>query len=290
MRLLVILFGILLATSVTTEARTHTDKTSHHEKRTSSKKAKTSNAKKSKAKKTDRHAEARRSRRRHSSTHRERRSVAVAHDAREQRHHHHSRAQSFGLPWNGYLEHPTKLKLGRGAKIRRPWRAFGTRTTVDWTRRVIKETLAVHRPAHPLAIGDISAEHGGRVSNHHSHQSGRDIDLGLFYKKKPRGYPNVFINGTEKNLDARAMWTMLRKFAYTAKKDGGVEVIFLDYDVQGIIYRWARKHGVSKKRLEKVFQYPRGRSASAIVHHYRNHANHIHVRFKCAKADTKCGG
>jgi len=285
MRLLAILLGILLATSVTTEARTNTDKSSHRDKRT---KKSSSNA--------ERRAEARRSSRRHSSDRidkrrasraKPRKSVAVARDARE---HKRSRAQSFGLPWNGYLEHPNKLKLGRGATIRRPWRAYGTRTTVDWTRRVIKETLAVHRPAHALAIGDISAEHGGRVSDHHSHQSGRDIDLGLFYKKKPPGYPNAFINGTEKNLDARAMWTMLRKFAYTAKKDGGVEVIFLDYDVQGIIYRWAKKHGVSEKRLEKVFQYPRGPAAGAIVRHYRNHANHIHVRFKCAKADTKCGG
>jgi murein endopeptidase len=133
------------------------------------------------------------------------------------------------------------------------------------------------------------AEHGGYVTDHNSHQSGRDVDLGLFYKKKPPGYPNSFIDGTERNLDAAATWTLISKLASTAGKDGGVWVIFLDHEVQRILYRWAKDHGVSEKRLEKVLQYPHGRGASAgIVRHYRNHAHHIHARFKCTKAETSC--
>jgi murein endopeptidase len=197
--------------------------------------------------------------------------------------------QSFGAPWAGRLANPTRLTVGERAVIRRPYRAYGTRTTVDFTKRAIQETLELHPKAHVLAVGDISAEHGGPISDHQSHQSGRDIDLGLFYKKKPANYPTIFIDGTEDNLDCAATWTLVSKLAATADKDGGVWAIFLDHEVQGILYRWAKNHGVSEKRLQRVFQYPHGRGANAgIVRHYRNHAHHIHVRFKCTKSESDC--
>jgi murein endopeptidase len=197
--------------------------------------------------------------------------------------------QSVGLPWAGRLENATRLRLGEGAYIRRPWRAFGTKTAVEFTRRAINETIEIYPRVHVLAVGDMSAEHGGQVSDHHSHQSGRDIDLGLWYKRKPPGYPNAFIPGTEQNLDTPAMWTLISKLAATANKDGGVQVIFLDHEVQGVIYRWAKKHGVSDAKLDRIFQYPHGHGANAgIVRHYRNHAHHIHVRFKCNASESSC--
>ena len=198
-------------------------------------------------------------------------------------------AQSVGVPWSGRLLNATRLRVGDGAHIRRPYRAWGTRTTVDFTQRAIEETIELFPKAHVLAIGDISAQGGGQISDHQSHQSGRDVDLGLYYKRKPNGYPTGFVNATEDNLDCAAMWTLLSKFVSTANKDGGVQVIFLDHDVQGIIYRWARDHGVSDRKLSRIFQYAHGRGAGAgLIRHVRNHANHIHVRFRCANADGNC--
>ena len=200
-----------------------------------------------------------------------------------------STPQSFGMPWNGHLRNPVQLRLGDGAYIRWPYRSFGTRTTVELTKRAIVETLELHPKAHVLAIGDLSAQFGGPVSDHASHQSGRDVDLGLFYKRKPAGYPNAFLDGTEANLDTPAMWTLINKLTNTATKNGGVWAIFLDYDVQGVIYRWAKRHGVSEAKLDRVFQYPHGRWAGqGLVRHYRNHAHHLHVRFKCTTAETSC--
>jgi Penicillin-insensitive murein endopeptidase len=197
--------------------------------------------------------------------------------------------QSFGLAWNGTLKNGVQLHMGHRVYIRRPQRAWGTHSTVEFTKRAIEETLEQHPKAHELLIGDISQHGGGRVTDHHSHQSGRDIDLGLFYKQKPAGYPNVFLPGTDANLDSATMWTLINKLSSTSNKDGGVWAIFLDYDVQGVIYRWAKTHGVSETKLNKVFQYPHGRGANAgIVRHYRNHAHHLHVRFKCTKAETSC--
>jgi hypothetical protein len=66
-------------------------------------------------------------------------------------------------------------------------------------------------------------------------------------------------------------------------------MIFLDFDVQGILYAWALDHGVSEHRLARIFQYPHGRGSSAgIVRHVPGHDNHMHVRFSCPSDDTAC--
>jgi len=199
------------------------------------------------------------------------------------------RSQSVGLPWAGHLENGVQLKMGDSVFIRRPYRAWGTRTTIDYVKRAITETVELYPRLHVLSIGDISAENGGQVSDHHSHQSGRDIDIGLYYNKQPAGYPSSFINANESNLNAKAMWALISKLAATSEKDGGVKVIFLDFEVQGIIYRWAQNHGVSDRKLERIFQYANGAGSNeGLVRHYRNHQHHIHVRFNCARADRNC--
>ena len=68
--------------------------------------------------------------------------------------------QSIGAPWAGSLRNASRLRLGDGAHIRRPHRAYGTRTTIQYTRDAINDTLEMFKDTHDLAIGDISAEHG----------------------------------------------------------------------------------------------------------------------------------
>ena len=197
--------------------------------------------------------------------------------------------QSIGAPWQGRLQHPAQLPPGEGYVIRHPSRSFGTQTTVDLVERAIGETLEAFPDEHVLAIGDISAEPGGTISQHRSHQSGRDIDVGLFYNEQPAGYPESFIHADEDNLDCAATFKLLESFLATANEDGGVQMIFLDFDVQGILYAWALDHGVSESRLARIFQYPHGRGSSAgIVRHVPNHDNHMHVRFQCPADDTAC--
>jgi hypothetical protein len=173
--------------------------------------------------------------------------------------------------------------------IRRPWRRYGTRTTVDYVLKVITDVRDQFPDAHVLAIGDISAEHGGQITEHHSHQSGRDVDIGLIYKHKPAGYPASFIPATEDNLDCEATYALLAGFAATHGEPGGAQVIFLDYDLQRLLYDWAKEHDVDPDVLDRTFQYPHGRGSSAgLVHHEPNHDNHMHVRFKCPRGDSAC--
>jgi hypothetical protein len=197
--------------------------------------------------------------------------------------------QSIGEPWAGRLQHPTQLEPGDGYVIRRPYRAFGTETTVSLIQRAIGETLEAFPDEHVLAIGDISAETGGLITQHRSHQSGRDVDIGLFYLEQPAGYPESFVTATEDNLDCPATFKLLESFLATTDDDGGVLMVFLDFEVQGILYRWALDNGISERRLARIFQYPHGRGSSeGLVRHVPNHDNHMHVRFKCPAEDSAC--
>jgi hypothetical protein len=199
------------------------------------------------------------------------------------------RGQSIGSPWSGQLQGATRLSIVGGAYLRRPHRAFGTKTTVDHIRRAVRATRAAFPRTHTLAIGDLSAPNGGWISEHSSHRSGRDVDLGLFYKRKPAGYPQSFVRATDANLDRAATWALLANLLTTHGKDGGVQIVFLDYGLQGLLYRWAQARGVKPRVLDQIFQYPRGRGTGfGIVHHEPNHDNHLHVRFRCAKADADC--
>jgi murein endopeptidase len=200
-----------------------------------------------------------------------------------------NRGQSIGAPWSGKLERSTKFKAPGRVHVRRPARMYASRTTIDLTRRAIIETLEQFPKVHTLAMGDFSAQSGGRISEHNSHQSGRDVDIGLFYKKRPAGYPAAFVEADAETIHSAAMWALISNLASTSTDDGGVKMMFLDFDLQGVIYDWALENGVSEKRLNRIFQYPHGRGASAgLVRHEPNHGNHLHVRFQCAAADVAC--
>ncbi|MDQ3365563.1 MAG: penicillin-insensitive murein endopeptidase [Myxococcota bacterium] len=199
------------------------------------------------------------------------------------------RGQSVGVPWSGKLRDASKLREDKRYHLRRPHRTFATRTTVEHTRRALVDTLAQFPKLHALAVGDLSSPRGGWISEHNSHQSGRDVDLGLFYKQRPAGYPARFVNATANTLHVAATWALISNLASTQEHDGGVHIMFLDFDLQGVIYRWAQENGVSTRRLDRLFQYPHGRGASAgLIRHEPNHADHLHVRFRCAAADRDC--
>lgn len=195
---------------------------------------------------------------------------------------------SISKPWHGRLRGGARLPQGKGYLIRRPLRSWGTPETVAAVRAVLKEVRAEHRELHTLAIGDISQKGGGRITEHRSHQSGRDIDVGFFYTKVPAGYPSSFVVASEDNLDRAATWDLLAGFARRADDPGGVEMIFLDYGVQGLLYEWAKARGVDERYLDRLFQYPDGPGTSGLVRHQAHHADHMHVRFRCPPADLAC--
>ncbi|HGG56177.1 MAG TPA: hypothetical protein ENK31_00080, partial [Nannocystis exedens] len=158
-----------------------------------------------------------------------------------------------------------------------------------YLRQAITSVRARYPKIHRLAIGDLSHAEGGALPGHRSHQSGRDVDVGLYYKRRPANYPKEFAPGTAKNLDLAATWTLIDALLDTRKLVGGVEHIFLDYTLQGLLYRYAKKHGVKRKLLSEVFQYPHGRGhGGTLIQHVPAHNDHLHIRYKCPKGDRGC--
>jgi hypothetical protein len=126
-------------------------------------------------------------------------------------------------------------------------------------------------------IGDMS-EHGGKLANHLSHQTGVDVDIGFYFHAIPEGYPDRFA-AANADLDLEATWALLTAFARTSHLDDGVQMIFLDYDVQARMHTWARKRGTPDDQLASLLQYPRGKdSLSGLVRHWPNHADHARAR------------
>jgi murein endopeptidase len=188
-----------------------------------------------------------------------------------------ARDESLGVPWAGALAHPAKLDAGDGYVVRRPSRAFGAKHVIDQLRAAIGEVHALYPDVHTLAIGDLSAEHGGKISDHHSHQSGLDVDVGFYFTTGPA---TTFVEAGS-TLDLEATWALLAAFSRTAALDDGVQMIFLDYDLQRRLYAYAKRRGTPERELDFMFQYPHGRDElSGLVRHWPGHANHMHVRWK----------
>ena len=131
-----------------------------------------------------------------------------------------------------------------------------------------------------VAIGDLSAPHGGKLASHKSHQTGVDVDIGFYFKQVPAGYPEHFAPAGA-TLDVQATWALVTAFARTTHLEDGVAIMFLDYALQKRLYAWAHERGTPEADLEHLFQYPRGKQAqTGLIRHWPNHADHVHVRFK----------
>lgn len=199
------------------------------------------------------------------------------------------KGQSVGKPSRGRLEKGSQLPSDRAYYIRRRARAWGADHVIAYVQSAIAAVRKAYPKIHRLAIGDLSREGGGAVSGHRSHQSGRDVDIGLYYRVRPGVYPQEFAPGSARNLHVAATWALVEAFLATEKLAGGVEHIFLDYELQGLLYKYAKERGVARTRLAELFQYPRGKSTGGtLIQHVPAHHDHLHVRFRCPPGDAKC--
>ena len=197
--------------------------------------------------------------------------------------------QSWGRPDAGRLVGPVRFPEALGYHLRRTEHAFATASTVRMLGDALQRVRASNPGIHALAVGDLSGPGGGPLPGHRSHQSGRDVDLGFFYRHPPPAYPRHFVRPRAGNLDPKAMWDLLLALARSSGQPGGVQYVMLDYDLQEVLHRWAVRNGVDRTTLETVLQYPRGqRRQVGLVRHFPGHQNHLHVRFGCAPSDFVC--
>ncbi|MCA9652518.1 MAG: penicillin-insensitive murein endopeptidase [Myxococcales bacterium] len=197
--------------------------------------------------------------------------------------------QSVGSPRDGALLSPTQLSNGRDYVIRNESTVWGTRNTVEHLAKAIETMRSQHPAVHRVVVGDISTRRGGPLPGHTSHQSGRDVDVGLVMRGRAEDAPAEFVEATRDNLDRRATYDLIEALAATRDDPTGVELIVLDYNLQRLLRRAAAARGVPEETLEALFQFPHGpESRHGLVRHMPAHRDHIHVRFRCPEDDRYC--
>jgi LysM repeat protein len=194
-----------------------------------------------------------------------------------------SLSESMGSPASGQLLHARKLPPGLGYVVRMPERAYAT----DETVRSIVEAFRRFRQRDPKApqlfIHDLSLRRGGPMTEHRSHQSGRDADI-AYPQKHCEGVCD-FRRLSPADLDAARAFALLR---YWLEHDM-LESVFIDYRLQPVLYQSARAQGASAEQLHRWFQYPNGPGSPAgVIRHFPKHDDHMHVRFACDASDAEC--
>lgn len=194
------------------------------------------------------------------------------------------RSESVGRANEGRLVNAEQLPAHRGFRMRDSDRAWGTNETISFMLEAFDHVRRVHPDAARVRVHDLSYRRGGPMRGHHSHQSGRDADIGL-YQNRCRGGTCAFRDVRARDLDVERQWTLLRYWL----RHNQVDYIFLDYDLQQPLYEYAESQGATRAQLNEWFQYPHGsRSARGVIRHEPNHADHIHVRFGCSGDDDRC--
>jgi penicillin-insensitive murein endopeptidase len=180
-------------------------------------------------------------------------------------------SMSVGAPGSALLINPVALEQNPFWEIAARAVVHGTQETIDAIGTALTKVHEVFPDAPPIVVGDISDEDGGRLKRHKSHQGGRDVDLGFFFKS---GAAQQFVAGTAANLDLAKNWVLVRSLVTCTD----VETILLDTRIQRVLYKYALGIGEDKAWLDTVFHFARG-AKSAIVKHVAGHRNHYHVRF-----------
>jgi penicillin-insensitive murein endopeptidase len=206
------------------------------------------------------------------------------------------KSRSLGFPWRGSLQRGVKLEPSKTLRYVTEYAPtnhfYGTWELVQLLQRAAHR-VAVRLPGARLSVGELSAQHGGNLPGHASHESGRDVDIG-FYMRDAAGRPYeafAFANfdargrGLPPNeglsFDVARNWELVGKLV--ADGDARVQYIFVAPGIRNLLLSHARSVGSPKvvvDRASRVMVRPNEKHP---------HGNHFHVRIYCSPFDRpKC--
>lgn len=205
------------------------------------------------------------------------------------------KAESIGSPNEGHLRGGAHLDVGK------PWfRVVPAYESGDvrWGLPILVNMIDraarnVHKrfPGAVLDVGDISQKGGGDLLRHHSHESGRDADLG-FYALDAKGkqiHARTFI----KFDTAMASPTVPGTHYDLARNWAFVQELLTDpaaHVSHVFIAEWIRHEllAYARPRVSHAF-WERAATVMMQPHHSLPHDDHIHVRISCPReAHSSC--
>lgn len=175
---------------------------------------------------------------------------------------------SVGFADRGRLLNAVHMPDDAAWICQRPELAWGARETVEQLSLAFRAVHKEFPESAPARLSHIGAKDGGYLRPHHSHQSGRDADIGFFYKSDsvPGGGAR-----RERLIDLDRNWALLR--ALITQTD--VQVILVDRGIQKILRAHALEVGEDRAWVDRIFHAGK----AALVQHAKHHKDHFHVRF-----------
>jgi penicillin-insensitive murein DD-endopeptidase len=203
---------------------------------------------------------------------------------------------SIGYPHRGVQTGAIELPAaGRGyARFRPESDVYWGRPRLIRALRQAAQAVADKRPAGaPLLIADLSAKRGGKIPRHHSHRTGRDVDL-LWYVTTPSGVPMLnpgFVrvspdmlaqaNDGFVRLDIERQWLLIKQLL--ASPEIEVQWMFCSRSIEALLIDYAKARGEDFEllaRAQAVLTQP-GDSLA--------HDDHIHLRIACTREEAVGG-
>jgi len=184
---------------------------------------------------------------------------------------------------------------------------------------VARDLRAAHPDAPRVPVGELSAELGGKLAHHLSHQNGLDADVFFLRRNTTTASSSIKTSdalaaaelpqctygpsyevrdpasgrwGVSPDFDRELAWALASRFA--ARPD--VQVIFVGTLLKRELARWARASGIPARersrtlaKLYPVFcRMPKGVEMDSYRHNWCPHDDHLHVRFRCPKDSPEC--
>jgi penicillin-insensitive murein endopeptidase len=198
----------------------------------------------------------------------------------------HADHLSKGAPNHGSLEGAQRWKDRAWAKHMVRHEKAATFALPSLVALVDKAARRVAKsfPKSVLSVGDMSLERGGPISGHHSHQNGRDIDIGFYAADaKGRSVRLVQFSGFDSagksmaspdvHFDDARNWTLISTMLDDTRAE--VRSVFIASWLRTRLLAHATKIHAPKAQIERaamVMMQP----PNAEPHH-----DHFHVRIAC---------
>lgn len=200
---------------------------------------------------------------------------------------------SVGSPIDGWQLRAKKLRPNRYLHVKSGSRgdSYGHPALVLMLQRSARQ-MAREASGAVLVVGDLSSKHGGPLTGHRSHQSGRDADVG-FFVLDARGRPKtldrfVAFDGDGKAKDGSGLafddyrnWLLVQMWLRDARAE--VKYVFVASPLRSRLLTFARARPAFRKYVNaaaKLLLPPSNSSA---------HDDHFHVRIACpARQEALC--
>ena len=196
-----------------------------------------------------------------------------------------SMSLSVGAPSHGWQLRAKRLRPSPHLFIKPSSRAnsYGHPALVLMLERSAKQ-MARDAPGSRLLVGDLSSEFGGPLPKHHSHQSGRDADVGFFITDAKGRSKEVseFVaidkegnarDGSGQRFDDYKNWLLVQLWM----KDTRAQImhVFVAAHLRRRLLDFASARPAFRKYVEQASSFLAQPSNSAA------HDDHFHVRIAC---------